>query len=63
MPLPPLEIEVWNTGTEGMEYIYTGFQPLKAIWNACDCEGVLVITYLLRQLFFMCYTSFCFYRV
>ena len=33
MPLPPLEIEVWNTGTEGMEYIYiyiyiyTGFQP------------------------------------
>ena len=47
-----LKLKVWDIGIEGMDYVSVFNLKMHVI-----LKDVLVITYLLRQLFFMCYTS------
>ena len=57
--LVSLKLKVWNIGTEGMQYVSV-FNLKRPSEMHVIVKDVLVITYLLWQLFFMCYTSFCF---
>ena len=54
-----LKLKVCNIGIEGMEYVSVFNLKMPSGMDVI-VKDVLVITYLLSQLFCMCYTSFCF---
>ena len=51
-----LKLKVWDIGIEGMEYVSVFNLKMPSGMHVI-VKDVLVITYLLRQLFFMFYTS------
>ena len=53
-----LKLKVWNIGIESIEYVPVFNLKMPSGMHVI-VKDVLVITYLLWQMFFLCYTSFC----